>query len=91
MGFGVVGIHHRAGDSNRSLRPGFRTLVPAVSRQRNAPWMESGRACVGHGAVRRQLLTKATEFNLRAISLGSLGLSEVVAVLSCAGVVPVPG
>ncbi len=71
MGFGVVGLHRRAGGSNRSIWPGFRTLVPAVSRQRNAPWMESGRACVGRGPTGVNYSRKLRSPTYGAISLGS--------------------
>lgn len=37
VGFGFVGLHHRVDGSNRSIRPGFRTLVPAVWLPHNAP------------------------------------------------------
>jgi len=71
VGFGFVGLHHRADGSSPSIRPGCRTLVPAVSRQRNAPCPESGRARAGRGRL-GQLPTRALESNLRRHQLGKL-------------------
>jgi hypothetical protein len=85
VSFGFVGLHHRADGSSRSIRPGFRTLVPAVSRQRNAPRTESDRACAGQWADWGNCARELESSTYAAISWGSLGSMAEAAGLTCGG------